>query len=77
MKIKILQVDIDLGLICDGKNCPVALACNRHFAENDVTVGENIVLINVKKYRLDKIGSKFVRDFDEGKEVSPCEVELI
>lgn len=76
MKIKILRVDIALGLPRSSHDCPIALACNRHFAEDDITVGPTSLFIKDTKYKLDKIGQKFVEDFDNDLPVSLCEVEI-
>lgn len=81
MKIKITQEDIVQGTKTSPCNCPIALACIKHFITTGVYVSKSRVEIWRSEtsngiYKLDKIGRKFIKDFDLDLTVSPCEVEL-
>lgn len=76
MRIKILQVDIDLGLKGSCNECPIALACIRHFATDDIEVDFGCITVEDKIYILDTRGRKFILNFDGGRKVSPCEITI-
>lgn len=84
--LEVTQKDIDLsrkrlkgGSTNRSYNCPIALAGKRHF-HNKIEVGYFKLYIFKKgkesKYRIDTAGFNFIKQYDEGKPVSPLTVVL-
>ena len=86
MKLKITQEDIDNGIKTSASKCPVALAVERTIESEDyymiavtgtrVKVYESMSRLK-ELYGLDEDGVDFILNFDKGKTVKPCEINLI
>lgn len=73
MKVKVTAKHIANGKPKSVTMCPVALALKEIFSK--VAVYENYALIN-RTYHYFRRGTQFIKNFDEGKKVKPCTIEL-
>jgi hypothetical protein len=77
MKLKILQKDIDKGKPGNVRSCPIALALKRISFNKRILVTESRVYIENKLYfKLSNLANRFAIDFDIGRNVKPCTLEL-
>lgn len=74
MKVKILKTHISKGLPNDALSCPIALALEH--AYEGVTVNEDTIELNGLEFKLPAKAKRFIRRFDDGKEVKPFAFEL-
>jgi hypothetical protein len=78
--IRMVQDDVDLGVMNDCALCPVARALGRH-GFTDVSVGDVTIYAagpgDRRRCYLTPPGvANFIHDFDDGEDVSPIEFEL-
>lgn len=76
-KITVTQDDIDLGIVCCERLCPVASAVQRHFGCN-VLVGSNGISIEIVPHlvELPLTVQEFIQRYDYDVEVMPFEFEI-
>lgn len=74
MKVKVTAKHIAKGLSGSTQYCPVALALKEKGFEN-AFVFETYAVVK-GAYHYFRRGTKFIKDFDEGKKVKPCTIEL-
>jgi hypothetical protein len=76
-KITVTQDDIDLGIVCCEKLCPVATAVERHFGCKAL-VGSNGISVATVPHLIEHplIVREFIERFDYDVEVMPFEFEI-
>ena len=74
--IKVTQKDIDTGSPDDCELCPIAIAAKRVITDAHIQVSSIVLYVNDDRRTLPPEAQKFVRDFDNGKPVSPMEFEI-
>ena len=70
MKITVTQEDIDKGS-SNGSLCPIARGIRRNGCDWYVSVGYNMVSINCYNFRTTGSMKKFIKNFDNGRDVKP------
>jgi len=75
MKIQITQEHIDQGIPGCKENCPIALAYKEQFPKKKISIHNGRIFIDGEEYGCGHVIQQFIRDFDEGKSISPFHIE--
>ncbi len=75
MKIQITQQHIDKGIPGCKENCAIALAYKEQFPEKKISIHNGRIIIDGVEFGFGGIIQQFIRDFDEGKSISPFHVD--
>lgn len=82
MKFQVIQEDINNGIKCSPRQCPIAQCIKRTYPDRLINIGTDDVSIAEGRYEkgtlteLPLIARQFIDNFDKGLEVSPFEFEL-
>lgn len=73
MKIKVIAEDIEHGLPCEEKGCPIALAVSRALGieAGKVSISLDDVFVSGAEFTLPAKAVAFISRFDDGKTVKP------
>lgn len=74
--VSITQEDIDAGVPCNGRACPVHRAVARATGSMDVWVDGMTIAIDGKEYRTPSIVETFINDLDSGRPVEPIDFQI-
>lgn len=72
IRVTVTQEGIDNGVSYGGNRCPLALALQKRFPDDDdIVVLSHALRVNNSVHRLSERAVQFVEDFDAGKPVQP------
>ena len=80
MKVRVESAHIESGVRKSERKCALALAVKAAAPHQDVWVGPDILtLVNhryIHRYSLPSAAKRFVRSFDSGETVAPCQIDI-
>ncbi len=77
MNIKVTQAHIEKGKRCNDWQCPIALAIIETDKFWNVSVGDEEIILNDKKFTAPNLVKNFVFNFDQKLPVKPFEFVIV